>query len=148
MPTSQSGGLKTGKPNGDTMPSGVRKTRTGLGNTGEPGEAQRRGLNSKLRGKRYERDVAKIFGATRHKADTGGLEDLEHPILSIQVKSGLRLVNDTIRTAVDAGRANTQGKLGCAVLVDRSGPRIREFIVFDAREFAAWCGFGVSDEQP
>lgn len=105
-------------------------------------DRQKIGRNNKSRGKLYERRIADIFGATRHKADTGGLEDLEHPVLSIQCKSGTRLVNETIRTAVDAGRANTSGKLGCAVLVDRSGPRIREFIVFDAREFAEWMGFG------
>lgn len=99
---------------------------------------------NKARAKQDERDVAAILGGHRHPADIGGLEDVEHPYLSIQVKGGLRVVNDTIREAVDAGRAGAvnTGKLGCAVLVDRGGTRIRRYIVFSLDDYAAWEGNG------
>lgn len=106
--------------------------------------------NNKGRGAAYERDIARRLGGTRHWADTGGKEDVEHPSLSIQIKSGLRVVNNTIREGLDAARsvANGQGKLGCLAIVDRSGSRLRRFVVFDLDEFADFHGMGWNPDSP
>ena len=102
------------------------------------------GRNNKNRAKVYEREVAQILGGKRHPADTGGKEDVIHESLCIQVKSGLRVVNDTIREGVDAARvaAAGTGKLPVCVVVDRGGTRIRRFAVIDLGDFADWGGYG------
>ena len=92
---------------------------------------------NKARGKADERDVARILGGTRHPADTGGDEDVEHHELCIQVKGGLRVANDTIRAAQQKGN----GKLPALVLVDRAGTRVSRYILFDLQEFADWRGY-------
>ena len=99
---------------------------------------------NKQRAKDDERDIARRLGGTRHWADTGGKEDVSHPFLSIQVKAGLRVANDTIREGLDAARASavTQEKLGALAVVDRAGGRVRRFLVFDLDEFANWHGLG------
>lgn len=93
---------------------------------------------NKERGKADERDVARILGGTRHPADVGGDEDVEHPDLCIQVKGGLRVVNDTIRLGLRSAQNKKNGKLPCVVLVDRGGTRISRYIVFDLQEWADW----------
>ena len=97
---------------------------------------------NKTRAKGDERDVARILGGRRHAADTGGLEDCEHDWLCIQVKGGLRVVNDVFREGLNAAQCATAGKakLPCVVLVDRAGTRVKRYIAFDLEEFAAWYG--------
>lgn len=105
-------------------------------------------LRNKKRGAEDERDVGRILGATRHPADTGGKEDLEHPTLCIQVKGGLRVVTDTIREGLDAATAACPpGKLPVLVVVDRAGTRLRRFVVMDLGVFADWNGFGPKEES-
>ena len=99
---------------------------------------------NKARAKTDERDVAKILGGERHPADVGGPEDVRHPWLSIQVKGGLRVVNDTIRIGLAAAQATTEAKLPAVVLVDRGGTRVQRFIVFELGQFADWYGLGQS----
>lgn len=97
---------------------------------------------NKARAKVDENDVARILGGTRHWADVGGKEDVSHPQFAIQVKGGLRVVNDTVREGVDAARAAAAGtgKLPVCVLVDRGGTRVRRFAVIPLEEFADWTG--------
>lgn len=106
---------------------------------------------NKARGKQDERDVARIIGGKRHPADSGGCEDIEHPELCIQVKGGLRVINDTVRNGLQAARSGAQGtsKLPAVVVVDRSGTRIRRFIVFGLEDWAAYHGYpkGASDDD-
>ena len=103
--------------------------------------ASDRGRASKARGKADERDVARILGGKRHPADSGGDEDIEHSIISVQVKGGVRIVNGTIRAGLDAATAGAApGKLPVLVLVDRAGTRIRRFAVMDLGVFADWLG--------
>lgn len=103
---------------------------------------------NKARSKQDEKDVARILGATRHWADTGGPEDCAHPVLSIQVKGGLSVVNDTLRTGMASAKAGAVGtaKLPCVVLVDRKGTRVRRYIVFDLIEYADHEGYGRDEE--
>lgn len=96
---------------------------------------------NKARGKADERDVARILGGTRHPADTGGDEDVEHHELCIQVKGGLRVANDTIRNGLKAAQQKEGGKLPALVLVDRAGTRVSRYILFDLQEFANWRGY-------
>ena len=101
---------------------------------------------NKARGAQDERDVARILGAKRHPADTGGDEDCEHPWLCIQIKGGLRVVNDIIREGLNAAQCAAAGKakLPAVVLVDRAGTRVKRYIVFELGEYAAWNGLGPS----
>lgn len=93
---------------------------------------------NKARAKSDERDVARILGGERHPADVGGPEDVRHPWLSIQVKGGLRVVNDTIRDGLAAAQATKEAKLPALVLVDRGGTRVRRYILFELEQFADW----------
>lgn len=97
------------------------------------------GRNNKSRSKIYENEVAAIVGGKRHLADTGGPEDVSHPWLAIQVKSGLALINKTISEGLDTARKAVKGKekLPCLVAVHR-GTRIKRYIIFDLDEFADW----------
>lgn len=105
---------------------------------------------NKARSKVDENDIARRLGGKRHWADTGEKEDIEHPTFSIQAKGGVRVVNNTIREGLDAARsvANGQGKLGCLAIVDRSGSRLRRFVVFDLDEFADFHGMGWNPDSP
>lgn len=106
----------------------------------------RKGIaRNKERGKNDEREVARLLGGKRHPADIGGPEDVQHESLAIQVKGGSRLVNQTVRMGVDSARAAAVGthKLPVCVLVDRSGNRIRRFVVMTLEDFSAWGGYGV-----
>ncbi len=105
-------------------------------------DRSKRGRTSKNRGKVDEREVARILGAVRHPADTGGDEDLRHEVLSIQVRGGLRVVNETIRDGLAKAQATTEGKLPVLVLVDRAGTRIRRYAVLELGQFADYNGFG------
>lgn len=97
---------------------------------------------NKARGKSDERDVARILGGTRHPADTGGDEDVEHHELAVQVKGGLRVANDTIRNGLKSAQSKGNGKLPALVLVDRAGTRVNRYILFDLQEFSDWRGYG------
>lgn len=103
---------------------------------------------NKERGKEDEREVARILGGRRHLADTGGKEDVAHDSLAIQVKGGQRVINDTVRFGVDAARAAAAGthKLPICVVVDRSSNRLRRYAVIELTDFAAWGGYGGSEE--
>ena len=100
------------------------------------------GKANKARGAQYERDAAQRWGTTRYPADSGGPADLVPlPGYAIQVKSGVGLVNKTIREAVDAARSvANSGQLGVAVVVSRHPGRLRRFVVIDEDEFLAWEG--------
>lgn len=99
---------------------------------------------NKARAKTDERDVARILGGKRHPADVGGAEDVSHESLAIQVKGGLRVMNDTVRNGLQAARVAAQGtgKLPVCVVVDRSGTRVQRYVVIGLEEFADWNGFG------
>lgn len=103
---------------------------------------------NKSRAKSDERDVARILGGERHPADVGGPEDVRHPYLSIQVKGGLAVVNDTIRNGLRAAQATTEAKLPALVLVDRKGTRIARYIVFDLAQWADWNGVAGAADEP
>lgn len=101
------------------------------------------GRNNKSRSKNMERQVAKIVSGKRHLADTGGLEDVEHPDFSIQVKSGIKLVNKTLKGGLDAVKVHVEttksGKLPMLVAVDRDSKKLRYFAIFELESFiAAW----------
>ncbi len=98
--------------------------------------------NNKQRGKRFEREVAKRIGGRRHLADTGGPEDVEHEVYAIQVKSGLNVCNEILRTGMASAKAAAVGKnkLPCVVLVDRKPTRLGYYIVFELDAFADWNG--------
>lgn len=104
--------------------------------------ASSRGRNNKSRGKSYERDVAKILGGKRHPADTGGDEDIEHDRFSIQVKSGVRLWNETLRAGLASATAaaGDTGKLPVLVVIDRAGTRLGRYVVIDLGTWADWEG--------
>lgn len=101
-----------------------------------------RGRASKARGKTYERDIARRLGGTRHKADSGGGEDVEHDWLCIQVKSGGNVMTQCIRDGLASARASAVGKtkLPCVVVVDRRTGRLGRYIVFELDAWAAWHG--------
>ena len=111
------------------------------------------GRLAKSRGKADERWVAKILGGARHPADTGGGEDVHVSPgvatqgLCVQVKGGQRLLNDTIRSGLDAARAAMgPTELGCLVVIDRpAGRKTRAVVVFDLIEFARYHGYGIQD---
>jgi len=98
--------------------------------------------SNKQRGKSYEREVAKRMGGTRHVADTGGPEDVEHELYAIQVKSGLNVCNQILRDGMASAKAAAVGKnkLPCVVLVDRKPTRLGYYIVFELDPFADWHG--------
>ena len=102
---------------------------------------------NKARSKTDEKDVARILGATRHWADTGGPEDCSHPTLAIQVKGGLRVANDTIRDGLASAKAAAVGtnKLPALVIVDRAGTRVRRYILFDLEQYADHEGYGATE---
>lgn len=97
---------------------------------------------NKARAKIDENDVARILGGKRHWADVGGPEDVQHDRYAIQVKGGLRVVNDTMRTGLSSAQAAAvgTGKLPIVVLVDRAGNRIRRYVLMDLAEWADWEG--------
>lgn len=109
---------------------------------GERSERSKRGRNNKLRAKVDERDIAKRLGGTRHRADSGGPEDIAHPWMAVQVRGGQRLMTDAVRTGVDAARVarGSAAKLPVCVVVDRAGPRLRRFVVIELDDFLAWHG--------
>lgn len=98
------------------------------------------GRNSKSRAKGYERDVARILGGKRHLADTGGPEDVEHPTLAVQVKSGLSVVTQVMRDGLESARKAAEGtdKLPVVALIDRKGSRLQRWVAIPMEEFAAW----------
>ena len=102
------------------------------------------GRRSKSRGKADERYAAKILGGTRYPADTGGGEDVHVEGLCVQVKGGMRVLNETIRTGLDSARSTASPtELACLVVVDRpSGRKTRSVIIFDLLEFAHYHGYG------
>ena len=93
---------------------------------------------NRARGAQDEKDVAKILGAKRHWANSGGPEDLEHDRFAIQVKGGLRVINDTIRNGLSAATAaaGDSGKLPILVCVDRAGTRLKRYVII---ELGTWC---------
>ena len=105
-------------------------------------DRSRIGRNNKARSKAAEREVAKRIGGRRHLADTGGPEDVEHPWLACQVKSGLNVCNNSIREGMASAKLAALGKnkLPCVVLVDRKPTRLGYYIVFELDPFADWNG--------
>ena len=97
-------------------------------------------FRNKARAKQDEKDVAEILGGTRHWADTGGKEDVDHPLFAIQVKGGLRVINGTIREGIEAAKqaAEGTGKLPLCALVDRSGTRVHRYALTELEAFATW----------
>lgn len=101
------------------------------------------GRNNKSRAKGYEREVANILGGKRHPADTGGPEDVSHPELAIQIKSGKTVVTAAMRAGLVSARkaAAENGKLPALVLVDRRGTQLQRWVCFPLEEFADWRGY-------
>ena len=95
---------------------------------------------NKHRGAEDERRIARLLGAVRHKADSGGPEDLHHEWLSIQVKGGLTVMNNTLRAGVESARVAAAGttKLPICAVVDRAGTRLRYYVVLELEDFASW----------
>ena len=104
--------------------------------------------NNKQRAKVDENDVARILGGKRHWADVGGPEDVQHDMYAIQVKGGLRVVNDTIRNGLSSAQAAAVGtsKLPLLVLVDRAGTRLKRYVVMELENWADWEGVTGNDE--
>ena len=107
-----------------------------------------RGRNSRKRGAQDERDVARILGADRHWANSGGPEDCEHPDLAIQVRGGKAVVNEKLRDGMTQAKVAAVGvsKLPCVVLVDRKTSRVRRYIVFELETYADYHGYGPEAE--
>ena len=105
--------------------------------------------NNKKRSKIYEVEVARRIGGRRHLADTGGPEDVEHDWLAVQVKSGLAVTSEALRTGMSSAKVAAVGKnkLPCVVLVDRKPTRLGYYIVFPLDEFAAWYGLDKSEAE-
>lgn len=103
---------------------------------------------NRARGAQDEKDVAKILGAKRHWANSGGPEDLEHDRFAIQVKGGLRVVNDTVRNGLSSAEAaaGSTGKLPILVVVDRAGTRINRYVVIRLETWADWEGINAGPE--
>jgi hypothetical protein len=95
-----------------------------------------------------ERDIARRLGGKRHPADQGGGEDIEHPELCLQVKSGLAVVNQILRDGMASAKACANGKLPAVALVDRSRGRLARYLVFDLDQWADWYGYssGLQEE--
>lgn len=107
---------------------------------------------NKSRGKADERRAAEIVGTVRYPADTGGLVDLV-PWAGhyAQVKGGLRVVSEFQKRALDGARAVAAADpagIGVLILIDRSGSALREFAMFDLREWASFNGFGGASVEP
>ena len=111
--------------------------------TPDPVRVQR-GKRSQLRAKTYETDIARRLGGTRHPANTGGQEDVAHPVFALQVKSGKAVVTQVIRDGMAAATAASAGtdKLSALVLVDRRPARLQRYIVFGLDAFATHYGYG------
>lgn len=88
--------------------------------------------------------MARILGGVRHLADTGGPEDVRHPLYAIQVKGGKTVVTAAMRAALEAARKAAHGtdKLPMVALVDRSGTRLQRWACFPLEEYAAAMGLG------
>lgn len=107
---------------------------------------------NKERGKSDERRAAEIVGTARYPADTGGAIDLI-PWAGhyAQVKGGLRVVSEFQKRALDGARAVAAADpagIGTLILIDRSGSALREFVMFDLREWASFHGFGGASAEP
>lgn len=107
-------------------------------------DRSRIGRLNKSRAKLYESEAARILGGVRHKADTGGGEDVEHPEYVVQVKSGKTVATQVMRDGLASARAAAAGttKLPALVLFDRRGGRIQRWICFPLEDFAAYHGYG------
>lgn len=108
---------------------------------------QKRGRNSKARGKVDERDIARRMGGTRYKADSGGGCDIEHETYVIQVKGGSTVTTAAIRDGMAAAKAAAIGstKLPCVALLDRRGTRNQRYLVFELDAFCAFHGLGAGE---
>jgi hypothetical protein len=108
-----------------------------------------RGRASQRRGKDDERDVARILGAKRYWANSGGPADLEHDRYAIQVKGGLRVINDTVRNGLSSAEvaAIGTGRLPVLVVVDRAGTRIKRYVVMELSMWADYEGIKPSDPE-
>lgn len=109
-------------------------------------EATARARRSKRVGRDAENRVAALFGTKRYPANTGGSEDL-FPLddgLHFQVKAGSAITMATIIDGLDAARIGAASRvgLGCCVVEYHRSPRNRTLIVFDAKDYVEWCGYG------
>ena len=104
---------------------------------------------NKARGKQDERDVARIIGGVRHLADTGGAEDVAHPLYAVQVKGGKTVTTAVARLGWDTAVKAAEGtdKHPMLVLVDRSGARVRRFVVFELDGWAEREGLADRDTR-
>ena len=102
---------------------------------------------NKARGKQDERDVARILGGVRHMADTGGPEDVSHPLYAIQVKGGMTVVTAVMRAGLASAIKAAEGtdKLPMLALVDRSGGRLQRWVCFPMEAWAAREGLAVDE---
>ncbi len=106
-------------------------------------DAKTRGRRSKQRGKSDERYANKaLSGNGRYPADTGGLLDVDHDWLAIQVKGGAQPAKALREGLQQAQAGSPVGKLPCVVIMDRSGVGVRRYIAFDLAEYADWNGLG------
>jgi hypothetical protein len=97
---------------------------------------------NKARGKQDERDVARIMGGERHPADTGGDEDVSHPLFAIQVKGGKTVVTQVMRDGMASAQRAAGDKLPALVTVDRRGTRLQRWITFPLDDFMEWLKKG------
>jgi hypothetical protein len=104
---------------------------------------------NRARGAQDERDVARILGAERYWANSGGPADLKHDRYAIQVKGGLRVINDTIRNGLSSAEvaAIGTGRLPILVVVDRAGTRIKRYVVMELSMWADYEGIKPSDPE-
>jgi hypothetical protein len=65
-------------------------------------------------------------------------------VLAIQVKGGMRVMNEVVRSGLVAARvaAGDSKRLPVCVVVDRSGTRVQRYVVIELAEFADFHGFG------
>ena len=105
--------------------------------------------NNKKRGAGDEREVARLMGATRHWADTGGPEDCSHPLFALQVKGGKTVTTGPLREGVASATlaAEGTGKVPVCVLVDRRGTRLQRYAVIPLEAFIEWQRLGPQYQQ-
>lgn len=93
---------------------------------------------NKHRGADDERDHAHRLGGRRHRANTGGPEDVEHPQFAVQVKGGKSVTTAIFRSGMDdAEEASLRsGKPPLLAITDRSGDRLRRYVAMPEGVFA------------
>ncbi len=90
------------------------------------------------RWKAVERDIAKLIGGKRTNRDKGsGVEDITHPILSVEVKHGLQIPLFVKRTIEQAETNAPEGKIPIIALHPFGYPVSRSLVCMTLESLTA-----------